>query len=74
MHFRGLAHASTNRWQHGYKNDWTPTPDCDEEYGVSPACDPFDPRDIWALQSAFGIADSVMIGWWEDQEDLPVQV
>jgi hypothetical protein len=80
MHFRGLAHASTNRWQpRGYSLTFTPTKSCPVEYAVSPGCDPFDPRDIWALQSSFGIADSEMVGWWaeldEEESDgsLPVR-
>jgi len=68
MHFRGLAHASTNRWQHSYTS-WAASPDCPEEFAVSPSCDPFDPRDVWALQSAFGIVDSQMIGWWAELEE-----
>ena len=76
-----LAHASTNRWQHGngFSSGGTPTPECPDEYAVSPSCDPFDPRDIWALQSSFGIDQSRMVGWWveleedEGQEALPVR-
>jgi hypothetical protein len=49
MHIRGLAFASTNRWQPNSKS-WTPTTACPDMYGISPECDPFDPRDIWALQ------------------------
>jgi hypothetical protein len=65
MHFRGLAHGMTNRWQHSYKT-WEKSTACVEEFAVSPGCDPFDPRDIWALQREFGIERSKMIGWWED--------
>ena len=68
MHFRGLAHGMSNRWQPQPKG-----PTCPDEFAVSPACDPFDPRDIWALQDQFGIAESVMVGWWEQVGTLPVQ-
>ena len=69
MHYRGLAHASTNRWQAishsaGFCN-------------VSTSCDPFDPRDVWALCESFGIAEATMVGWWrtleEPGEALPVR-
>jgi len=69
MHFRGLAHASTNRWQHTY-SAWVASPACPDEFTVSPSCDPFDPRDVWALQSSFGIADSRMVGWWEELDEV----
>ena len=65
MHFRGLAHGMTNRWQHSYKT-WEKSTECVVEFAVSPGCDPFDPRDIWALQREFEIERSNMIGWWED--------
>ena len=42
MHFRGMAHASSNRWQ-------AISHDANCVHNVSAACDPFDPRDIWAL-------------------------
>jgi hypothetical protein len=43
MHVRGLAHASSNRWQAISHNAGC-------AHNISTACDPFDPRDIWALQ------------------------
>eukprot|EP01046_Picozoa_sp_COSAG06_P008704 COSAG06_NODE_442_length_15715_cov_16.651639_9_plen_156_part_00 len=47
MHIKGLAHGSTNRWQ-----AISHAAGCAKN--ISTACDPFDPRDIWALQSSFG--------------------
>jgi hypothetical protein len=61
----------TNRWQnpnYTTAEPWVETPECVEEYAVSPGCDPFDPRDIWALQREFGIAKAVMVGWWEEED------
>ena len=70
MHIRGLAHASTNRWQPSSKG-WAPSEACPDEYAVSPSCDPFDRRDIWRLQSSFGIGASQMVGWWVELEEGP---
>ena len=47
MHIKGLAHGSTNRWQ-----AISHAAGCTKN--ISTGCDPFDPRDIWALQSSFG--------------------
>ena len=69
MHIKGLAHGSTNRWQ-----AISHAAGCTKN--ISTGCDPFDPRDVWALQSSFGISESVMVGWWveleEGREKLPV--
>eukprot|EP01052_Picozoa_sp_SAG31_P020207 SAG31_NODE_1510_length_8062_cov_4.204194_1_plen_212_part_00 len=61
MHVRGLAHGSSNRWQAISHNAG-----CTDN--VSVTCDPFDPRDIWALQRKFGIGQARMVGWWEELE------
>eukprot|EP01045_Picozoa_sp_COSAG04_P009889 COSAG04_NODE_589_length_12295_cov_12.315513_8_plen_203_part_00 len=70
MHVRGLAHASTNRWQ-----AISHAAGC--THNISAACDPFDPRDIWSLQRSFGIEASRMVGWWAEVEEglasLPVR-
>lgn len=47
MHIKGLAHGSSNRWQ-----AISHAAGCTKN--ISTSCDPFDPRDIWALQSSFG--------------------
>eukprot|EP01060_Flectonema_neradi_P039927 TRINITY_DN8959_c0_g1_i1.p2 TRINITY_DN8959_c0_g1~~TRINITY_DN8959_c0_g1_i1.p2 ORF type:complete len:421 (+),score=46.56 TRINITY_DN8959_c0_g1_i1:1874-3136(+) len=53
--YRGMLHASANRWQCGFGE---PVGSC-----------PFDPRDVWGLWSSFDISSSIMFGWWLSHED-----
>ena len=53
--YRGMLHASANRWQCG-QND--PVGSC-----------PFDPRAVWQIWKSFDIEASVMYGWWLQMED-----
>ena len=39
--------------------------------GWKAAAGPFDPRQLWQLWDGFKIAESTMIGWWEDIEQGP---
>ena len=49
-HYKGLLHASANRWQCALDG---PVGSC-----------PFDPRAVWALWSSFRIEQSQMYGYW----------
>ena len=53
-HFKGMAFGNANRWQGPFDKTGTESP--------------FSPLAIWRLWDDFGIAKSVMYGWWTERE------